>query len=198
MASLHALSRTFVSYDGQPTLHGVDPRIFTDRYFSACMQCGFCEDACCQHGCEVDPEALERILAVAPLLAGELEVPPSEWFTGEWSPDPDEIGGQVTRTRVVDGRCVFLDRKTRGCRLHRLSLKLGTDYHSLKPRACSFFPLVCLGGVLQPGYELREERTLVCRDQGPSLYSGVRSELDHYFGAALVEELDALARSASA
>lgn len=193
------LSRVFLSYESQPQLRAVDPRIFTDRYFSACTSCRFCDDSCCQHGCEVDSSAHARIVEVAPLLEREMQVPQAEWFTGKWNHDADEPhGGQVTRTRVVNEFCVFLDRTDRGCRLHRLSLKLGRDYHSLKPRACSLFPLVCLDGVLQPGYELREERTLVCRDQGPSLYSGVRNELEHYFGPALVEELDAMARLAAA
>ena len=39
---------------GGPVLSAVDPRIFTLRYFTHCMACGFCHDACCHHGVDVD------------------------------------------------------------------------------------------------------------------------------------------------
>ena len=37
-----------------------------------------------------------------------------------------------------------------------------------------------------------EDGTLVCLGQGPTLYQGVRSELEYYFGPSFVEELDAI------
>ena len=39
---------------GGPVLRAVDPNIFTLRYFTHCMACGFCKDACCNHGVDID------------------------------------------------------------------------------------------------------------------------------------------------
>ncbi len=42
-----ALSRSYSCVMGGPVLNAVDPAIFTLRYFTHCLACGFCGDACC-------------------------------------------------------------------------------------------------------------------------------------------------------
>ena len=45
------------------------------------------------------------------------------------------------RTQVKDGRCVFLNRQARGCKVHSYCLDKGLDYHLLKPLVSILFPV---------------------------------------------------------
>ena len=177
--------------DGVPLLDRVDTRIFVERYFTHCMQCQFCADSCCAYGVDLDVTNVRRILEHAGPLESFTGQPRALWFQGDWRNDAEFPGGQYTRTAVVDGRCVFLNRQGRGCLIHSYCLAHGLDYHALKPMVSALFPLTFDGGLLHPSCEI-DERLLACIDQGPSLYRGVREELRHYFGSALVEELDGL------
>jgi hypothetical protein len=73
--------------------------------------------------------------------------------------------------------------------LHSYALEKGLDYHELKPMVASLFPVTFDGGLLHPSNEIAD-RSLQCIDDGPTLYEGVRSEIEWYFGEALVAELD--------
>jgi hypothetical protein len=77
--------------------------------------------------------------------------------------------------------------------LHTFALGRGVDYHEIKPMVCSLFPVTFDGGLLHPSNEIAD-RSLQCIDDGPTLYEGVRSEIEYYFGAGLVAELDGLER----
>ena len=156
------------------------------------MRCGFCADACCQHGVDVSVVERDRILARAAELAPRVGVPSSAWFEPELEVDADFPGGAAARTTVVDGRCVFLMRSTRGCVLHAMSLETGDDYHLLKPMVSALFPVTFGDGMLVCSDEL-EDGTLVCAGEGPTAYKMARSELAYYFGDELVDELDAIA-----
>jgi hypothetical protein len=92
----------------------------------------------------------------------------------------------------VSGRCVFLRRGGRGCTLHALSLETNDDYHLLKPIVSTLFPVTFGGGALLCSEELTDD-SLVCGGEGPTAYEMARSELQYYFGEALVSELDVLA-----
>ena len=116
-------------------------------------------------------------------------IPRDQWFTGEVAVEPDSPGGETWRTRVVDGACVFLNRRGRGCLLHAFCLERGIDHHELKSLVDGLFPLSFEAGVLGPALEV-EANELVCLDTGPTLYRGVREELRYYFGDVLVAELD--------
>ena len=109
----------------------------------------------------------------------------------EYRLDADYPGGRYTRTRVVDGSCVFLNRTGRGCLLHRFALERGIQIQTIKPMACNMFPVHCENGVLIPPLEI-EDRTLVCHGPGPTLYRSARNDLAYYFGPDLIAELDAL------
>ena len=184
-----ALAREYPSVFGQPVIRAVDPAIFGYRYFTHCMSCGFCKDQCCSYGVDIDVENVERVLALGPDFDAHVGVPRSKWFTTQRWKDPEFPGGAQARTRVNKGACVFLDREKRGCKIHSYCLDKGIDYHTLKPLVSVLFPLTFEGGVLVASGEI-EDKSLICVDQGPTLYDGMRGELSYYFGEAFVTELD--------
>jgi len=179
---------------GGPVLRAVDPAIFRLRYFTRCMACRFCADACCDHGVDVDLGNAARLKALPEDFKARVGVPESEWFTATVVEDGEFAGGQHVRTAVVDGTCVFRDRKARGCLIHGWALAQGIDYHLLKPLVSTLFPLTFEHGVLVASCEAADG-SLVCSGEGPSLYEGARAELLYYFGAGLVAELDGLANA---
>lgn len=175
-------------------IHRVDPAIFRRRYFALCLQCGFCGDACCQHGVDVAVDERDRILAQADVLEPLVGVPRDQWFRLDVAADPDFPGGAATRTAVVNGGCVFLRRDARGCALHAFAVDRGTDYHAIKPMVSTLFPVTFGDGALLCSEEL-VDGSLVCAGDGPTAYDMAREELRYYFGTELVAELDALAQS---
>jgi hypothetical protein len=194
---IRALSRPYASRWGVPTVERVDTAIFVRTYFAYCMKCEYCHDSCCQYGVDVDAENVARVEAHAAGLERYTGVTRDRWWTGEWTADVEFPGGRQTRTRVEGGACVFRSRTARGCMLHSYALENGIDYHELKPMVSVLFPVTFDGGLLHPSTEI-VDRSLQCYSDGPTLYAGVRSEIDWYFGSALVVELDALERGALA
>ena len=186
-----SLPASFPSRYGVPVLSAVDVTIFGRRYFTHCMQCSFCHDSCCQHGVDVDLLHVPALEAHAEELEARVGIPRDQWFTGEYSPDPEMPGGGSLRTRVVDGACIFRDRTGRGCHVHAYALERGIDYHTLKPIIDCLFPLTFSEGVLYPAIEV-DDGSLICLDTGPTLYRGVRDELGYYFGEGLLHALDAV------
>jgi Fe-S-cluster containining protein len=172
----------------------VDAAIFTRRYYGHCMRCGFCADACCQHGVDVSVVERDRILAHAEELVARVGLAPSAWFEPGTTVDADFPGGAATRTTVVNGRCVFLRRDARGCLLHAVSLEEERDYHLLKPMVSALFPVTFGAGTLLCSDELTEG-SLICAGDGPTAYEMARGELAFYFGEDLVAELDRIAAS---
>ena len=186
-----ALKRDYPSIFGAPVIRAVDPDIFNFRYFTHCMSCTFCDDACCSYGVDIDVENMARLKALGPDFAQAVGTPPEDWFMEEIESDVEFPGGAAGRTRAVDGACVFLDRKQRGCKIHAYCLTNGIDYHLLKPLVSILFPLTFEHGALVPSGEVTDKE-LICAGEGPALYDGVRCELAYYFGEAFVGELDAI------
>ncbi|HWA88938.1 MAG TPA: hypothetical protein VG889_02810 [Rhizomicrobium sp.] len=194
--SVLALKREHASIYKAPVLHSVDSRIFELRYFTHCMDCGFCNDQCCSYGVDIDAENAERLLALDDDFKAFIGVPESEWFTGELVEDAEFPSGRCRRTQVRGSHCVFHKKDGRGCLIHAWCLEKGLDYHTLKPMVSILFPVTFDYGVLGASGEA-VDRSLVCAGSGPTLYDGVRGELEYYFGAALIAELDAMARPRS-
>jgi hypothetical protein len=191
MARPFRLPRAFPSRDGVPSIARVDRRIFTLRYFTHCLQCGFCHDWCCQFGVDVELERARAILRHADELESYVGISRDRWFEPEVEQDPELPGGGALRTRVEGGHCVFLRREGRGCTIHAFCLERGLDYHALKSIVDCLFPLTFSDGLLCPADEIVDGE-LVCAGLGPTLYRGVREELRHYFGDECVAALDAL------
>lgn len=187
-----SLSREFPSIFGAPVIRSVDERIFSLRYFAKCMACGFCGDQCCSYGVDVDVANMVRLRGLGADLESFVGVPERDWFTPALTFDPEFPAGMYGRTRSVDGKCVFADRRGRGCRIHAYCVEHGLDYHLYKPLVSILFPLTFELGVLVPSPETLDG-TLACNGDGETLYGGARDELAYYFGDVFVAELDALA-----
>lgn len=185
------LSRSYKSVMGGPVLWAVDPAIFRLRYFTRCMDCGFCHDACCEHGVDIDLGNAERLKALPRDFHDRIGAPAEEWFTGEIVSDPEFPGGRHVRTAVKNGACVFRIPHARGCAIHGYCLEKGLDYHRFKPMVSALFPVTFEAGLLTASGEAADG-SLICGAVGPSLYDGARDELQYYFGAALIAELDTL------
>ncbi|NUQ21965.1 MAG: hypothetical protein HOQ09_13535 [Gemmatimonadaceae bacterium] len=190
------LSRPYAARDGAPVIHAVDPAIFERRYFARCMACGFCADACCAHGVDVDGRVEEALLAESAAIESHTGVPVASWFAGPAQPDADVPGGTLRRTAVRDGFCVFHTPNGRGCMLHAYALATGRDYHLVKPMVSTLFPVTFGEGTLLVSDEL-DEGSLVCGGDGPTAYEAARDEIRYYFGDSLVSELDSLAAGIS-
>lgn len=189
------LPRPFPSRYGVPIIARVDPRIFTYRYFTHCLQCGFCHDWCCSFGVDVDLRAADAILRHADALERYTGIDRDRWLEPEVERDDQMPGGGSRRTRVEDGACVFLNRAGRGCRLHAFCLDGRLDYHELKSIVDCLFPITFKDDLLCPADELTDGE-LVCMNQGPTVYDGLREEIRYYFGDECVAVLDRLATSA--
>ena len=194
--SVIALGRDYPSIFAVPVIRAADTRIFTLRYFSACMACGFCHDQCCNYGVDIDRANMERLSALGPAFEAFAGAPQSDWFAPEIVSDEEFPSGRHGRTRAVDGKCVFADRKGRGCKIHAYCLENALDYHVYKPMVSILFPVTFEHGVLVPSPEA-VDGSLICAGDGPSLYDGVRGELAYYFGDGLVAALDAMGERAT-
>lgn len=185
------LRAPYPSRYGAPVVRRVDPAIFRLRYFTHCLACGFCGDACCDHGVDVDLVHRDAILAHADQLERWTGIGRRRWFTTRVEHDAAFPGGGAVRTRVRGGRCVFLSPTGRGCRLHAFCVAHGVDYHELKSLVDVLFPISFADDTLCPADELGDG-SLICAGEGPTAYRGLRDELAYYFGDALTAELDAL------
>jgi Fe-S-cluster containining protein len=189
------LSKSYTCRYGTPVIDRVDSLIFELKYFAHCMACNFCNDWCCWHGADVDAYNTERLHAKAAELEKYIGVPKEEWFDPSEICEDDEAPGKVWfRTSVKNGACVFLNPEGRGCMLHSFSVNNNLDYHDFKPLVCAIFPLTFEEGLLVYADEL-DEKSLVCAGQGLSLFEGVRNELQYYFGAQMVSELESVQRN---
>jgi Fe-S-cluster containining protein len=185
------LSHTYPNIHGTPAISKVDTAIFTEKYFTYCLQCTFCHDSCCYYGVDVDTENLKRIHHQTTDLEIHLGTSRETWFHEQREACEECPGEETVRTKNEEDRCVFLNKETRGCGIHGFCHERGVDYHILKPMVCSLFPLTFENDVLHPADEVTD-RTLICLGQGETLYNGVRDELKHYWGVEFVNELDGL------
>lgn len=186
-----ALSRGYACGLGAPVIDRVDERIFSLRYFAACLECGFCRDQCCSYGVDIDVANIAALAALGPEFEAFIGAPTGEWFAPERFADAEFPSGAYGRTQTRDGKCVFADRSGRGCRIHAWCLAKGLDYRRFKPLVSMLFPVTFEHGALVPSPETLDG-TLACGGEGPSLYHGAREELLYHFGTDFVAELDRL------
>lgn len=184
-----SLGRDFSCVMGGPVLKAVDTAIFSLRYFTHCMDCHFCFDACCEHGVDVDVENAARLKALPQDFHDLIDAPAAQWFTQEPVADAEFPGGLHLRTKVKNGACVFRTPNARGCAIHAYCLEKGLDYHRYKPMVSALFPVTFEQGVLTASGEAADG-SLVCGGTGPSLYDGARDELAYYFGPEFIAALE--------
>jgi len=173
------LSRAFASRYGVPSISQIDLRMYTLRYFTWC----------CEHGVDVDllhVRAMEQHREGLEVATG---IPFADWFTDEYEEDDEVPGGASMRTNTTERGCVFLTPGGRGCTIHQYANDNGIDYHELKSLVDVLFPLTYEGELLTIADEVADG-SLVCLDTGPTVYQGMRKELQYYFGDSFVKELD--------
>ncbi len=105
-------------------INEVDESILKKSYHARCLDCNFCRDLCCRHGCDVDVAEKERILAYKAELQKYLKVPASNWFQDKVVADAEYPSGKFVRTRVHLGKCVFYGHDDRGSPLDGLHIKI--------------------------------------------------------------------------
>jgi hypothetical protein len=170
------------------TIRNIDDNVFTAHYHSCCLECD-CKDLCCGYGCPMDIVEVERIMAFRKELEKSLGRDASQWFMEQTEANTDYPSGDVKRTMIYDGYCVFHDRFSRGCSLQRLALEKGIDPHQLKPMVCFFFPLTWDGDYLHVATFLDE---LPCQSQGGLILDLVGDDIKYYLGEEFATEIDSL------
>ena len=187
------LPRAFPSRYGAPTITRVDRDVFRVTYFTHCLQCTICDDWCCGHGVDVDELHYERIMAHADRLEAYTRIPRDRWFTDEYEEDPDVPGGGSRRTAVKGRGCIFLNPSGRGCLLHGYCIDQGIEFRELKSLVDCLFPASFYDDTLSLADEV-DDGSLICLNTGPTVYRGVRGDLEYFFGAEFVGELDRMER----
>lgn len=159
------------------------------------------DDACCQHGCDVDLFEKAAILRRKDEIARVLDArfrDPARWFDErdpEHDPDAYPSGTAVraaTQGRSDNSGCVFLAHVDggRGCGLHRAALESGFAPEEIKPAICRLYPL-SVDGDFVLGFSDDFERYDCAHDPaGPTLYRLMRGVLADLYGEPLVRKLD--------
>ncbi len=115
LSAVVPLAGPYICLFGAPVLNAVHPQIFALRYFTRCMDCGFCGDDCLllrrRHRCGGsracrDASPGSRRLSASHPANGSPDTPVA---------DPEFPSGAYLRTRVHNGHCVFQVRGRRGC-----------------------------------------------------------------------------------
>ena len=110
------------------------------------------DDGCCSHGAFfTDHDDLARVTAAVAELGGDdwqlVNVGRAAWTEVDAADDDDSGDGGVRalRTRIVDGACVFLNRRGHaggaGCALHRMAVRTGRHPLHTKPDVCWQLPV---------------------------------------------------------
>jgi len=145
------LSQPYPSCYKVPVIKYVDDTIFTQHSFCLldCMH-DSCKDLCCYRGEDASKSEIERIMKYQCQLQPLLSTPIEKCFGSVFIEDDDYPSGSYTRTKVINGKCVFL--KDKGCILHSIALANNIDFHELKPISGSLFPVSFNYGLLQPSH----------------------------------------------
>jgi hypothetical protein len=162
------------------------------------------DDACCQHGCDVDLFEKAAILRRRQEIARVLDArfrDPARWFDErepEHDPDAYPSGTAVRAATQGDGDssgCVFLAHDGRGCALHRAALDNGFAPDEIKPAICRLYPLA-IDGDFCLGFSDDFERYDCAGDpSGPTVYRLMRGVIGDLFGEPLLRKLDHVERA---
>lgn len=190
-----------------PVITRVDADIFTATFAPDCMehQCRCRDendlqrnDACCQHGADVQvaekAAILKRAAEIASIMKAERQGVETWFDERDPEEDPSVPGGIIVRTATAEpdndtSGCIFLEHTgARGCGLHRAALVHGFDPDEIKPSVCRIYPLSHDAGRL--GLAPDFNRYSCANHAGPRLYRLMREVLRILFGAELIVELD--------
>nr|WP_284289546.1 hypothetical protein [Angustibacter aerolatus] len=95
------------------------------------------DDGCCTLGAHFTEQSdVDNVTRAVALLTPETWQPHPDAQTDGWTEEEDGD----TKTRVVDGACIFLNRKGfaggYGCAFHHEAARQGVAFHTLKPEVC--------------------------------------------------------------
>ncbi len=189
MGEIINLSKRYYSVFGMPFIDKIDLSIFEHKYYADCMKCDFCNDLCCSYGGDIDIENIQRLKKHKNALEKILDIKFKDWFTDNYIIDKEFPGGKYKRTKVINNKCIFLNKNQRGCLIHTYCLNNNIDYHLLKPMVGILFPLTFDNGLLRPSNEILDN-SLTCYGNGATIYDGSKSELLYYFGNEFIEEIE--------
>jgi Fe-S-cluster containining protein len=187
------MSKSYKSINGLPIISKIDTGIFTNKYLINCMNSD-CNDKCCSYGVDVSGYEIKQIMNYKELLEDYLRISSDDWFSDIIFKDNEYPSGYYRRTKTINGRCVFLNIKGKGCRLHSFAIENGIDYHKIKPMISCLFPITFDNGVLQPSHEIYDKE-LYCMNAGLPLYDGVKEDIKYYFGLDMFKELDEMSNN---
>ncbi|HOJ64963.1 MAG TPA: hypothetical protein PLE45_11150 [Spirochaetota bacterium] len=189
MGKIVNLKKKYNSIYGNPVIEKVDVSIFQYKYFTNCLKSDFCNDICCSYGADIDSDNVIRLKEHKDKLESIIGVKFENWFKSEYIIDKEFPSGKYTRTEVLYGKCVFLNKDKRGCAIHSYCLDNNIDYHILKPMVGILFPITFENGILRPSNEILDN-SLICAGRGEILFDGVKEEIEYYFGKEIVRELE--------
>lgn len=173
-------------------IESIDEKMFTTRCYTRCLDLKACNDDCCSYGCPVDLWEKQRILIHKEALEAKMGIPATKWFNEKPEDFASFPSGQIDRTKVYDGKCVFHDNKARGCYLQKYALEKNVDPHFIKPMICFMFPLTWDQGEFYVSEFLDE---LPCKNKGSILFNCQKEEIRYYFGKKFLSELEYLKKA---
>jgi Fe-S-cluster containining protein len=164
----------------------ISGELFTKGYPTGSSPCT-CSSACCEAGVWADLAERDAILEHKELIKRHMDETQSlddrEWFDPEIEEDADFASGWTVGTRVVNDKCVFLDKSGR-CSVQAAASAAGMDRWTLKPLYCVLYPIYVEDGMVGFDDLLQDEHA--CCSVGKSfsvpLFEACRDELTHLLG----------------
>lgn len=183
---------------GEPGLR-IGPYVISEDLFrlgypSAGGPCR-CTSLCCEGGVHVDVSERDRILAHAPIIRRHMDATQradsDAWFEGSETADGDFPSGRCVSTRLIRGKCAFLDGSGR-CTLQIAATAERMDRWALKPTFCVLYPITIQDGAVRCDDLLQDEQACCSADARYDIpvFRACRDELVHLLGAEGYDHLE--------
>jgi hypothetical protein len=177
----------------------VSPELYEKGYSEGRGPCT-CTSVCCQDGVYVDLKERDCILEHKEIIKKSMDETQTRdeslWFEQEEEEDSDFVSGHRVGTRVVNGKCAFLDKSGR-CSVQVAAIEEGMPKWALKPTFCILFPLNISGNLL--GFDdLLDEEQSCCSISNVfdiPLFEACKDELTHILGEDGYRELEIFYRN---
>jgi Protein of unknown function (DUF3109) len=173
----------------------ISPELYQKGYKQGAGPCS-CSSVCCQHGVYVDIGERDRAIAHKEIIKKFMDetqrLDEHEWFERDEEDDVDFVSGRCVSTRVVNGKCAFLDKAGR-CSMQMAGTMSGMHKWSLKPIFCILYPLEVSNNVISFDDMLNEEQQCctIDNDFDMPLFEACKEELTYILGTDGYSELEA-------
>ncbi len=161
------------------------------------MLCRYTQCCCRSYDVTVDKHEIERVVGT---VADAAELAPGLTEDGELIDPIDEAEGGFCLNTDEEGECVFAYRTDQGairCSMHSLALRWNLPPESVKPRACTLWPLAVHGkkpmqlSVQDDAYDFPCNTPQV----GATLHEGIADIVVAIFGQPFLDELQAVLKN---